>query len=978
MTIPNKINHKGKTIRNSIYDKVKPKRFIVINNNERYIISDIKIESNKDISKKKVTAKSFEFDLFKKDISVPDGTFQLYKDKNEKIDVEEGILNWLENQTTWKIGYVDPMAKADTGFYDETKDIKMYEPLVIKNVQRDTVLYDKPVNIDIGNKALKFSIKYSNIKSTDNKNNNLYKEENYEHEFDKFGQPIVNIKASYGIDDDYKCIIKYEFKLKDGFIKKIKKEFTYLENLDVNIKSIYLTYNTGNKVVRTKTKYRSFDRGIHQWLPFLRDILSTAFDCIFEFDTYNKIINVCSRDNLGRDSGFYLYYDQYMQDIERDLKVDEVITRLVVEGKDGKSINEVNPLGTNYIEDFTYLIKQGNVSNELQTALIRYERLTKIIYEEWNKLKQEKDSKYKESLYLEAQLSDLNEKKKVQDALKVAYIKAGEEKSELAAEDYNKIDCEILKILKSIATIMKDLTKLKDEIRTLDAKMQECNKKIIKKDAKDSEGYIFTSEDLNELDEFIYSERQQDDYYTDADELYRNGKLVLKERNKIPISFKSNVAGLTKHPRGWKNILGLGNKAHIVYEDGNEDVEDGVVIVTGFKYIPPKNESDHCKIESVEFENKLKKYHDLKSIRNVARKADYSKNAVAFWKSTWIDSTSTNMVIRDIRTKGIDTSKVAITSSSSVNQTDITNSGMWCTDKSNGNNDNQMYIGSGFISVTNDNWNNCKVIADEKGVVARSIVGTGIIGERMNLANPENTFKIDKNGLSIYDNNKILKARLGFYESCGKTMCSFLMYDSKGRVMINGDGMAQIDSIPKSDSLDKDHSMFMYVNIPSNVKEVREANLFIHLDQYRSYSKGIGDENGELTLITSTEINGTNYFNLSNNENNDFDTSGDIAKLTNDLRGNITTNIFENNSHNHIVKIGDYINNQMYAIVETTLPKNIKIIVNGKKVADKINEDTEINIKEFLDLNKLNIIEFRSDTNGRIDALLTLNEFVSI
>lgn len=975
LTIPSKVTHKEKTIKNLIYDKVKPKRFIVVNESERYIISDIKIEGNKDISKKKVTAKSFEFDLFKKDISVPDGTFQLYKAKDEKNDVEEGILNWIETQTTWKIGYVDPMAKSDTGFYDETKDIKLYEPLVVKNVQRDTVLYDIPVNIDIGNKALKFSIKYSNIKSTDNRSSDVLKEENHEHDFDKFGQPIVNIKASYGISDDYKCIIKYEFKLKDGFVKKIKKDFTYLENLDVDIKSIYLTYNTGNKVVRRKTKYRTMDKGTHQWLPFLRDITATAYDCLFEFDTYNKIINVISRDNLGRDSGFYLYYDQYMTGVEKDLRVDEVITRLVVEGKDGISINEVNPLGTNYIEDFSYIIRQGNISHELQIALMRYEKFIQEVFNEWHKLKEEKDSKYQESLYLEAQLSDLNEKKKVQDSLKVAYIKAGEEKSELAADDYKKIEEEINKLINSISKTMKDLTSLKDNIRIIDDKMQECNKKIIKKDAKDSEGTIFTDEDLNELDEFIYSERQQDDYYTDSDELYRNSKLVLEERNKIPISFKSNVAGLTKHPRGWKNVVSLGNKAHIVYEDGNEDVEDGTVIVTGFKYIPPKNNMSG-KIDSVNLENKLKKYHDLKSIRNVARKADYSKNAISTWKNTWIDSTSTNMVIRDIKTKGIDTSDVAITSRSNTNQTDITDSGVWCTDKSNGSTNNQMYIGSGLMAVTQDNWTNCKVIADDKGVVAKSIFGTGVVGERMNLANPNNTFRIDKNGLSVYNEDKTLKARLGFYENNGKMMCSFLMYDSKGRIMISGDGMAQVDTISKTDNIDKYHPLKMYCPISNVVKEIRSANLFIHLDKYRSSFKGVED-GGKKEIVTSIDSNGTDHFTLNSYSDN-FETLGNIATFKSGVRRNITNDIYQDDTHNHIVNMKNHGHEPIYSIVEYGMPRNIKVIVNDKLVTGGINQDINLNIGRYLKLNDINIIEIKSDTNGRIDALLSLNEFVSI
>ncbi|MEG2250120.1 MAG: hypothetical protein RR942_14575 [Romboutsia sp.] len=973
ITIPNIIKHNNKVIENSIYNKIAPKRFIVINDNERFIINEIKESSTKEISKKTITAKSFEFDLLKKDVMISDGTRQLYRDKNDEINLEPGILNFLEEQTTWKIGYVDPDAKNSNGLYPETCVCDLFEKLKIDNIKRGSLLFERDIKIDItNNTVLSFNIKYLNICSIDT-STNIQKTENYDHSFDNFSQPITKIKAIYDVDSNYNPIVKYEFTLLDGFIQKINKDFAYLENLNSNFQKIYLEYETGSEVIKNKTKFRSFDKATHQWLTFLRDDISKAFDCLFQFDTLNKKVNVYSNDNIGADNGFYLYYDQFLISTEKDFMIDEVITRLIVEGKDGISINGVNPLGTNYIEDFSYLLKQGNISEELIESLNRYKKYIEKINTKWIKEKQDKQEKNKQAIYLEAKLKELQEKLSVYNAIKVSYLKNGEN-NELTGDELKKVLDEIEKLNKVMADILKELTKLKEEIKMLDEKMCEYNKAISKDKAEDEYGKIFTMMDLNELDECIYSTRMQDDYYTDERELFNSAKMLLSERNKIPIKITTNVAGITKHPRGWRNIIRLGDKAHLTNYKNEMVIDDKDLRVVSFKYIPPKK-SAPGKVDNIKLNNQKVDLHDLKTIRNVARKADYSKSTISLWKNTWVDSSSTNTVIQNIKTKGLDTSKVAITSRSNTNQTDIIDSGIWCTDKTDGNTNKQMYIGQGFISVTNDNWNNCRVIADDKGVVANNIFGTGVLGEKMNLANPENTFRIDKQGMSLYDSKNNMKARFGFYEVNGESKSSFIMYGNDGKVIIGGDGMSQLLAYQKNDNLDNEHSMKMKIFIPNKIKEIRDAIIFIHLDKYRTYLSGVR-EAGKGQITTSIDSDGMKYFTF-NNSSNDIDTLGNIANFSTSDRESITTDIYNDETHNHMVEVSDHNHEPIFSISETTMPKDVKVIINGVTAATNINEDIELNIKNFLYLNKLNVIEFKSNTNGLIDSLVYLDGFVS-
>ncbi|EGT3606895.1 hypothetical protein FKF97_10860 [Clostridium perfringens] len=974
ITVPDKIQHRNETIHNPIYDRVKAKRQIIVNDTDRYeICGDINIESTKNIKKKKFTAKSFEINLAKKDISVPDGTFQLYKTPGDKENVEDGVLNWLENETSWKVGYIDPKAKAITGLFNETSNLDLFTNIMIKNVQFKTVLFEKNVNIDIAEHILNFEINYNNITSTDMKSG-IYKKENFSHKFENFAQSILKIKAIYNIDSNFNSVIDYEFTLKDGFVKKIQKPFTYLQCLDVDIQNINLTYETGRKVQKTKIKYRSFDKNIHQWLPFLRDIVEQAYDCIFQFDTVNKIVNVYDRETMGNDNGFYLYYDQYLKKSSTDIKVDDIVTRLVVEGKDGISINGVNPLGTNYIEDFSYLLKQGNVSKELQRALSRYEAYVNKVFGEWSKFRNEKEEKNKKSIYIEAQIQLKQEQLGVKKAIKVAYIKAGEDRTADQQKEYLKLGEEIDVLEKDLNALMNTLNSLKDEIKKIDNDMTICNIALDKKKAKDDEGLIFSIDDLNELDECVYTLRLADDYYTDENELMSNAKKVLNERNKLPIHFTTDVEGITKHPRGWKNIIRLGDIAHIEDENYNNLEDDDSLRITGFKYIPPR-ENTASKIMNIEFNNSKFILPDLKTIRNLALTVDNTRNALNLYKNTWVDSSISSTNFKKIQKYGIDTSSIPIKNSrDSLNKIDITGTGMWCTDISSKNNQNQMYLGSGFFSVTNDNWKSCKIIADEKGTVAKSIVGTAILGDRMNLANTNNTIKITGEGVIVSNEDGKVKVQVGIYkDSTDNFKCGILMYDDKGNVIMNGDGMQQYNIISYLDEIAPSFPMECPIYLYPDM-EVREAKLFLHFSKYRANST-----NGNTEVATNSKFTflGGTIQTKQNTEHTKI-TKDDVQSLLDGKVDSIElTHTHTSDNHMHgLPTFGGGSSGSGYGITETTMPSNVTVYLNGKVIAKGINSDTTINLTGFIK-NKLNIIRITSKTNGRINVLLNLKYFAN-
>ena len=96
-------------------------------------------------------------------------------------------------------------------------------------------------------------------------------------------------------------------------------------------------------------KYRTFevvDQNIYDWI---KNDLQDTYACIFDFDTYNRTINVRSVEDSVSVNPIYLSTSNLIQEIEIEEDTDDMVTCLDVYGADDVNIRSVNPMGTNKI-----------------------------------------------------------------------------------------------------------------------------------------------------------------------------------------------------------------------------------------------------------------------------------------------------------------------------------------------------------------------------------------------------------------------------------------------------------------------------------------------------------------------------------------------------------------------------------------------------------------------------------------------------
>ena len=96
-------------------------------------------------------------------------------------------------------------------------------------------------------------------------------------------------------------------------------------------------------------KYRTFSVDSQNIYDWIKSDLQEQYGCIFDFDTYNRKINVRSINEIVNLKPVYLSTKNLIKEIEVEENTDDLVTALDVYGADDVTIRSVNPMGVNRI-----------------------------------------------------------------------------------------------------------------------------------------------------------------------------------------------------------------------------------------------------------------------------------------------------------------------------------------------------------------------------------------------------------------------------------------------------------------------------------------------------------------------------------------------------------------------------------------------------------------------------------------------------
>ena len=305
------------------------------------------------------------------------------------------------------------------------------------------------------------------------------------------------------------------------------------------------------------------------WYDYLTNNIVDQFECYPIFDSYNKQVHLYHESELGENLELLLSYDNYLRSNEKTTSTEEIVTRLTLIGNEDLSIVNCNPMGTRYIEDFSYYMESNEMSTDLIQALESYNIVTKKRTEEWINKRNQKINK--ETTYTEKQKKLLLVYNMIQ-SLETAIGMTEDDKYKVKLIDQleGQID--------ERAILERDINMLIEEIEILSIDITNLNKLCKKEYAtyENNNELIFSKKLLDELKEFIYQDIYSNDTITSDEELYKFGQKKLSELSRPTKTWSIDSVNFmgklidNEFRNQWSGQLGLGD---MILLKGENEVE---------------------------------------------------------------------------------------------------------------------------------------------------------------------------------------------------------------------------------------------------------------------------------------------------------------------------------------------------------------------------------------------------------------------
>ena len=183
------------------------------------------------------------------------------------------------------------------------------------------------------------------------------------------------------------------------------------------------------KIKDVKREYTTSDASVST----LIEQVCQATDAVVVFHNRDRQFSLIHRDNAGKFKGLKIKETTYLKGFTDEQNSRDLTTRLVLFGKDGLTINSVNPAGTDYIEDFSYYMKpfrrdsdrkviehSNYMSDELCHALLDYEEYFANKAKDYENLTKKYSDLLKEQLEEEFKLTRLMAtKQRIEDRIEL-------------------------------------------------------------------------------------------------------------------------------------------------------------------------------------------------------------------------------------------------------------------------------------------------------------------------------------------------------------------------------------------------------------------------------------------------------------------------------------------------------------------------------------------------------------------------------
>lgn len=525
-------------------------------------------------------------------------------------------------------------------------------------------------------------------------------------------------------------------------------------------------------------KRRALEVSSSTVLEVIFDIAKT-FNALTLWDTVNRQVGLYNPDSIGIDRGFKVKYGKYLESLNHEDNSEEIITRLKLYGKEDITIREINPVGTVYIEDFTYFLypfkrdTSRNViehseymSDELCHAILDYNDLLEAKKSNFEIFRARKEVFVDELGIKNGELFDLNtEYKQLLDSRDILNTRISSRSDALNKalnkfENASEIRAEIADLEAQLETKLDDIYRIetriaskKSEIVIVEQNIQGVEIDInILKDVLSIERN-FSSTLIEERNQFIIEKEWQDSNIEDPKDLLKEGLVAFEELKKQKITSKIdlvNFLSMISEQRNWDK-LNIGDTFYIDYDRLN------------VSYTAKLTEIDYDfddKSVSVTISN-IKDTFNKDKFLEMIYKSYGTSTQVSLDKWKWDLSLDNNGSINQIINNMWDANKQAIIGAKDQ-VVEISDRGLIIRDDK----DPMTYLVglNGMIAITNDGGRTWKHAITGEGIVGERIYGKIFMGVNLALEDEDGVLKFQGSKGEVFDRFGNLVMQLGLIE----------------------------------------------------------------------------------------------------------------------------------------------------------------------------------------------------------------------
>lgn len=735
-----------------------------------------------------------------------DNVIQLWN--KEKEEGKEGILDNFEEQTGWKIDYVDENARYETIKAMDTIEKVLQTNYINNKVTTGGLLFSFNINTNLPEgEDIYFQFDYKNGVVS----NSLGKVMEGYDKSNSFGNEPVNSNI-IKIDGYHYSIagnrygIKYILTLKNGDIIERYADFYNCADNKLTIDEIKFTYETGKEIEKTSKKFINIDSDVDDtWWNYLNTI-QDKFNCLFVFNSYTRTMSCISRNSLNTEGKYSFNFNKNLISYETESEDSTFINGLkVTSSNEDVSIVSQNYFGDDTIYDYSYYVKNNLMSDELINKWKEYETILIDYQNQWNVLQDLLSVCKQQKLRTDNEITTLSSQEDVLMSLLNNYQNNNDTTNQA------RIKSELDEVTNRRNKCVQLSNSLDNSIKEYSNKIAILNEKSKPKNVTSRGEKIFTDDNIQELNDITYIEELQDDYFTESYSLYKYSIEYLKNKLIPTTTFKCNIVNLAKLlEQDWKKIMVLGYKYR--FEDLDEKtIEDlggsNLLIFKSYTFNINKRQ-----VKDLIFVNKLQNSKDINKniVAGIRKKQDRIINTLTNYNTTTNNAKSSYNFVQETYKNGINLSNIKLISETNDNITRIGQDGYMVKDANDPN--KAILMTGGKIYATENGWESSAKFMDSNRVVGEAIKGQILLGSNLCISqvtqgdsvgqfyvgNLNDEHNADDNGknfaLQIKDSNSVERIFIGliYKEELDSYEILFALKDADGNSTLSADEQGKL------------------------------------------------------------------------------------------------------------------------------------------------------------------------------------------